>query len=474
MSSARIRFIFWLMTICIVAINAFQAYWLLTTYRLNRSQFKETVQEALFRVVEREQISRADAMFGLSNQNLGAPGPPPPLSRSQMIVRKFKSGPNARTHLYISSEGGDEAKPSTPGDTLANRISRMLVMGWAEGNQIDKRKLYKAYQSELRERGIQTAFLIDTLRIKPKVSGENTFFIDDRNDGLNAAKQFKTFAVPINPVKNLFVQATFDIPFFYLFKKMGGLLAASFFLLTLTTGCFIYMLRTILRQKRLSEIKNDFINNMTHELKTPIATVTAAVEAMLNYGVLDDPEKTKSYLSISQNNLGRLSELVEKVLDMAVEDKQDMKLHPEPVNLRQLIREITENYTLKAAKPVHFEYDIPDHDTIAVDRMHFANVISNLVDNALKYSNEAVTVIFRYKNEGRNWQLAVADNGIGIAKNHQQAVFDRFFRVPTGDLHTIKGFGLGLAYVRQVVEGHGGSIDLVSEPGKGSEFILKF
>ncbi|KAA0993488.1 sensor histidine kinase [Dyadobacter aurulentus] len=473
MSSARIRFIFWLMTICIVAINAFQAYWLLTTFRLNRSQFKESVQEALFRVVEKEQIARADAMFSEDRQKLGAPGPPP-LSRPKMIVRKFKSGANAQTHLYISSGVEDEIKEIAPGDTLANRISRMLVMGWAEGDQIDKRKLYKAYQSELRLRGIQAAFLIDTLRIRPKISGENTFFIDNKIDGLNSTKQFKTFAVPINPVRHLFVQATFDMPFLYLFKKMGGLLAASFFLLTLTTGCFIYMLRTILRQKRLSEIKNDFINNMTHELKTPIATVTAAVEAMMNYGVLDHPEKTKSYLSISQNNLGRLSELVEKVLDMAVEDKQDMKLHREPVNLRQLIAEITENYQLKATKPVQFEHHFTDNETVTVDRMHFANVVSNLVDNALKYSNEAVTVVFKFKNEGKTWQLAVADNGIGIPKNHQQAVFDRFFRVPTGDLHAVKGFGLGLAYVRQVVERHGGSIDLVSEPGKGSEFILKF
>jgi signal transduction histidine kinase len=361
-----------------------------------------------------------------------------------------------------------------PGDTLANRISRMLVMGWAEGEQIDKRKLYAAYRSELRMRGIQAAFLIDTLRIRPKINGDNTFFVDNKDDGLNTAKQFRTLAVPINPVRHLFIQATFDMPFFYLFKKMGGLLAASCLLLIMTTGCFLYMLRTILRQKRLSEIKNDFINNMTHEFKTPIATVTAAVEAMMHYGVLDHPERTQNYLSISRNNLGRLSELVDKVLHMAVEDKQEIMLQKERVNLHQLVAEITEGYALKASKPVRFEHNFNENDMVVVDRMHFGNVLSNLVDNAIKYSNEAVTVIFKYKNEGNNWHLVVADDGVGIAKSHQQAVFERFFRVPTGDLHAVKGFGLGLAYVRQVVERHGGSIDLVSEPGKGSEFILKF
>ncbi len=473
MSSSRIRFIFWLMTICIAAINAFQGYWLLTTYRLNRSQFRQTVQEALLQVVEAQQIARADSIFGRNGEKLGSPGPPGP-RQPRMIVRKFHSGPGSQNHLYIHPDAESETAKPAPEDTLANRISQMLVLGWAEGGQIDKRKLFKVYRHELQKRGIEAGFLLDTLRIFPQSNGDTTFFLNRSGDGADLSRQFRTFPVAVNPVRNLFVQATFDTPFVYLFKKMAGLLTASFLLLLLTTGCFLYMLRTILRQKRLSEIKNDFINNMTHELKTPIATVTAAVEAMMHYGVLDDPEKTRNYLSISRNNLGRLSELVEKVLNLAVEDKQEMKLHREPVNLRRLVSEITESYLLKATKQVHFDHNIPDTDMISVDRIHFANVLSNLVDNAVKYSHEDVTVIFSYKKDGNNWQLAVADNGIGISKNHQHAVFNRFFRVPTGNLHAVKGFGLGLAYVRQVVERHGGSIDLVSEPGRGSEFILKF
>ncbi len=458
-----------MMTICIVAINAFQGYWLLTTYRLHNSQFQHTVQDVLFQVVDQQQVAWADAMFGRNGTKLAVPGAPP-LSRQRVIVRRIQSDSETRVYISPNMDGVKMAL----GDTLANRISKMLVTGWAKGDQIDKRKLFKAYQSKLQKRGIQASFLIDTIRLIPRSDGENTLYTNTRTGRLNSAKQFKTIPVPINPVKNLFVQATFDMPFLYLFKKMGGLLAASSILLILTTGCFLYMLRTILRQKRLSEIKNDFINNMTHELKTPIATVTAAVEAMMHYGVLDNPEKTQSYLSISRNNLGHLSELVDKVLHMAVEDKQEITLHPEPVNLRRLVGEITESYALKTTKRVSFEHDFNEHDTVVVDRVHFGNVLSNLVDNAIKYSNEEVTIVFRYKKDGDNWRLAVTDDGLGIAKNHQQAVFERFFRVPTGDLHAVKGFGLGLAYVRQVVERHGGSIDLVSEPGKGSEFILKF
>ena len=234
------------------------------------------------------------------------------------------------------------------------------------------------------------------------------------------------------------------------------------------------MLSTILRQKKLSEVKNDFINNMTHELKTPIATVTAAVEALQHFGALNDPKKTQTYLTISQNNLQRLSDLVEKVLNLAVEEKRALVLRPEPINLYDIVNELIASHQLKTPKPVTFQVDIPTDTIVTVDRIHFANALNNLIDNAINYSRNQVTVRLSFQRSEQGWQLAVADDGIGIAKTYQSAIFDRFFRVPTGDLHPVKGFGLGLAYVRQVIERHGGYISLRSEPGKGSEFLLKF
>jgi signal transduction histidine kinase len=285
---------------------------------------------------------------------------------------------------------------------------------------------------------------------------------------------FKTLPLPINPVRHLFVQATFDTPVPYLLKRMSWLLGCSLLLLLLTTGCFVFMLRTILRQKKLSDIKNDFINNMTHELKTPISTVSAAVDALLHFGALDDRRKTEEYLHISQNNLQRLSDLVEKVLNLAQEERQELEFHTEPVGLAEMLCDLAANHRVKAAKTVIFNMHIPFGTTINVDRIHFGNVLNNLIDNAIKYSHERVTISFDFQQESEGWQLTVTDNGIGIPKAYQSSVFDRFFRVPTGDLHQVKGFGLGLAYVRQVVEKHGGSISLASEPGKGSAFILKF
>jgi signal transduction histidine kinase len=181
------------------------------------------------------------------------------------------------------------------------------------------------------------------------------------------------------------------------------------------------------------------------------------------------------YLNISKNELQRLSDLVEKVLNIAVEEKKEFVLTPEPLKPSELIKEIVTQHQLKAPKPVDFFVDIPEEEPIVqVDRMHLANTLNNLIDNAIKYSYEQVTIRIRSYWSGNAWCLSVKDSGIGIPKSYQRAIFDRFFRVPTGDLHQVKGFGLGLSYVKQVVEKHGGHIEVTSEPSQGSEFVLRF
>lgn len=463
MTNRRIRSIFWLMTACIVAINAFQGYWLWTTYKLNRQQFGNVVQDALFQVIEGQQIDEARKLF-----RPGSPGPPA-LPGSQVVVRRMDANGSGSRFYY---KFNNDSVTIAPADTLARRISRYVVQDWADGGQVDMRKVYSAYRQELQRRNIDAAFLLDTLYILPNPGSNNVIVFNGLRKQTD--NRFSTLPLPINPVKHLFVQATFETPVPYLLKRMGWLLGCSVLLLLLTTGCFVFMLRTILRQKKLSEIKNDFINNMTHELKTPIATVSAAVDAMLHFGALKDPRKAEEYLHISQNNLQRLSDLVEKVLNLAVDEKQELEFHTEPVSLAELLCELVADHRIKSPKTVTFNMHIPFGTTVNVDKVHFGNVLNNLIDNAIKYSYERVTISFDFQREPQGWQLTVADNGIGIPKAYQASVFDRFFRVPTGDLHQVKGFGLGLAYVRQVVEKHGGSIGLASEPGKGSVFVLKF
>lgn len=463
------------MTICIVAINAFQGYWLLTTYRLQLQQFGSTVQDVLFQVIEGHQVDNARILLGRQRpgrpMTKNAPGGRMPRD-SRVTVRRLSvsEGPGSRFYYQFNNDSAIIA----PVDTLARRISRYMVQEWTEDGKVDLRKIYSAYRAELRRRNIDADFTIDTLTIHPVRGANNMIIYNGHGLKVEDDGRFKTFPLPVNPVRHIFVQATFEMPVPYLLRRMSWLLGCSLLLLLLTTGCFVFMLRTILRQKKLSDIKNDFINNMTHELKTPIATVTAAVDALLHFGALNDPRKAEEYLHISHNNLLRLSDLVEKVLNLAVEEKQEFEFRTEPVGLAEMLCELAANHRIKAAKTVVFNMHIPFGTTVQVDRIHFGNVINNLIDNAIKYSYDRVTISFDFQQEPRGWQLTVTDDGIGIPKAYQSSVFERFFRVPTGDLHQVKGFGLGLAYVRQVVERHGGSISLASELGKGSAFTLKF
>lgn len=490
----RIRSIFWLMTLCILGINAFQGYWLWTTYQLNRQQFSRTVQDALFEIVQQRQMADANRLFRHQSE-------PKKSGKevSHMIVRQYNTGSDGdQIRVFVDETvnhstsaqprgkrpnqafivRGDPNQPSgTPvqADTLARRISNLLLLDWAEGTRINLPKLSAAYRDELRQRGIDASFRLDTVSVKPQRTSANVliFRSHSANNPAKTSDSVRTTPVPINPVRNLFAQASFATPTYYLLRQMGWLLGSSVFLLLLTTGSFLFMLATILRQKKLSEVKNDFINNMTHELKTPIATVAAAVEALQNFGALNDPQKTQTYLSVSRTNLQRLSDLVEKVLTLAVEEKKELVLNPEWIKPSELINQALSNYQLKADKPVDFEVDIEAADEpIRIDRFHMANAINNLIDNAIKYSRESVTIRVSSRKHERVWRLSVKDNGIGIPESYQSAIFDRFFRVPTGDLHSVKGFGLGLSYVRQVLEKHSGLIEVISEPGEGSEFIL--
>ncbi|MEO6287350.1 MAG: HAMP domain-containing sensor histidine kinase [Dyadobacter sp.] len=482
------------MTSCIVAINAFQGYWLWTTYLLNRQQFLMTVQDAWFQTMEGQQVASARKLFDEKEDNdLAMPG------RNPRLLIRYKS-PEIEKNKYfyhletnsrvpdsppVSRSSGSNLRgskllaPSSPpavlpADTLALRLSKRIVGGWEQNRQIDLKKFEKIYRAELKRHGVDVAFRLDTLLITPEEKDGYLVVFDSESYKTPDDGVLRTIPLPVNPVRHLFMQASFPKPVSYLLQRMGWLLGSSVLLLILTTGCFLLMLNTILRQKKLSEIKNDFINNMTHELKTPISTVTAAIEALLHFGALKDPAKTNDYLTISQNNMHRLSDLVEKVLNLAVDERQELELRPEPINLSELVATLVADHRVRAVKQVNFKLDIPEATTVSVDRVHFSNVLNNLIDNAINYSAEQVVVRMNYRKEPDGWQLAVADNGIGIPKAYHNAIFDRFFRVPTGDLHVVKGFGLGLAYVRQVVERHGGNIRVTSEPGKGSEFILKF
>ena len=260
-------------------------------------------------------------------------------------------------------------------------------------------------------------------------------------------------------------------------RQMAGILTTSLIIL-LILG-FSYLIRTILRQKTLEEMKSDFTNNITHELKTPIAVAYAATDALLNFHQADNPTKRERYLRICQEQLQHLSGLVEQILSMSMERRKTFRLHLEEVRLKEILPPLIEQHKLKADKPVRISLQItPEELTVTADRTHLTNMLSNLLDNAVKYSLEhadiAVSCRLCQENEETYIEICVSDCGIGIARECLPHIFDKFYRVPTGNRHEVKGYGLGLFYVKTMIEKHGGTIHVTSEPGKGSRFTLQF
>ncbi|WP_158538670.1 sensor histidine kinase [Chitinophaga skermanii] len=385
--------------------------------------------------------------------------------------KRNEGKPYRELKIYLNDSTRQTAKLDSSAhvyvDTLAKQISEILIINNIYGNRFSLKRLDSVFTTELVNRGITSAHRLDTFHID-----FNNFARESFRDSLHIREAFKTSKTPFNPISNLFVQASFETPVPYILKQMMWTLISSVLVLILTSISMIYMMRTILKQKKLSEVKNDFINNMTHELKTPIATVYAAVEAMQNFNALNDQQKTENYLNISKQQLQRLSDLVEKVLHIAAEEKETIDLYPEDVDMLEIITSIVNNHELKANKPVNFHIEVPEDAFIMADKTHLSNAINNLVDNAIKYSKEQADITIRIYKQENNWKIVVKDKGIGIPKSYQDTIFEKFFRVPTGDLHNVKGFGLGLSYVKKIVDMHTGTITVHSEPNSGSEFII--
>ncbi len=253
-------------------------------------------------------------------------------------------------------------------------------------------------------------------------------------------------------------------------REMMGILIASALIILLLGIAFYFLIKTILRQRTLDEMKSDFTNNITHELKTPIAVAYAANDALLNFGEQADETKRRHYLTLCKQQLEGLSGMVEQILSMSMERRRQFRLNIEGVNLAQLLQPVIEQQRLKADKTVEIMTRIePEGLTIQADRTHLSNILNNLIDNAVKYSpGEAHIEI-----TASSTSISVTDHGMGIAADKLPHIFDKFYRVPTGDLHDVKGYGLGLFYVKTMVEKHGWSIDASSTKGEGTTFIIK-
>lgn len=260
----------------------------------------------------------------------------------------------------------------------------------------------------------------------------------------------------------------------FMFQNMHAVLASSASLLLVLIGCFSFTIMTIFRQKKISEMKTDFINNMTHEFKTPVATIMIASEALKDPEITDDKQRVNRLAGIIYDENIRLGNHIERVLNIAKLDKGDLKLDFKQVEVNDLISAIADSMQLQFQKKgakINLELGATI-DTINGDEHHLSNVIFNLIDNALKYSKADPEITISTLNIGKKLVLRVSDNGIGMSKDHLSRIFEQFYRIPTGNLHDVKGFGLGLSYVHDIVNRHHGEIKVRSEKDKGSEFEI--
>lgn len=262
----------------------------------------------------------------------------------------------------------------------------------------------------------------------------------------------------------------------FVFNSLGWMIAGAILFTLIILAAFYITVRALLRQKKLSEIKSDFINNMTHELKTPLATISLAVDAIRNPKVVNDPEKLHYFGNIIKDENKRMNKQVETILQAALLDKQEVQLRLKELHIHDILVNVGDNFKLQMDErkgKLSIEQDA-QNDLIEGDEVHITNMLSNLVDNAIKYSKEDVPPVINIStmNYGKYLRVRLEDNGIGMSKETVSRIFEKFYRAHTGNIHNVKGFGLGLSYVRTMVDAHHGKIKVESVPGKGSVFTV--
>ena len=333
---------------------------------------------------------------------------------------------------------------------------------------------YSLLSLELKERNINVPYALKLVQLRDSIAFAYMNIKPKDSIAYDFGLNEQGFDYPVRPKSDQIYRLYIKSPEKIVFRQMAGILISSGLLLLLIIFSFAYLLRTILRQKTVEELKTDFTNNVTHELKTPIAVAYAANDVLLHHDN-SISEKQKKYMTIIQEQLSRLTGMVEQILTLSVENRSTFKLNPENIRIADLLSSLMEQQKLKTDKEILFNTDLSDNLMIYADRAHLYNMISNLIENAVKYTNEQhVNITFTGTVTNKESTFSVTDNGMGISETNQKRIFDKFYRVPHGNIHNVKGYGLGLYYIRDMMDKHNGSVSVNSQPGKGSTFTLHF
>ncbi len=425
MKSRTIRLVVMFGTAALIGLLAIQIYWVKNALDLKEREFNNNVQMALMKVVNQVMTFGGD---------------------TTQIVEPIKQLPD---NMYVV----------TINEKIYPNILEALLKRQFEMHHLDMDFEYGIYDCNTNN----------------VIYGNYVNF-----DELKAA--FQQTITPKKAMSTVFPRLNKDEYYFlvrfptkktFLYQQMG-IWVFSTIVLVLVVAFFSYAIFVILKQRRLSEIQTDFINNMTHEFKTPLSTISISTDVLLQPNIVNNPERLMSYATIIQDEANRLKNQVERVLQMAKLNKEKIKINTEPYDIDLLIKDAVEKLKLmiynKGGK-INLHLDAAE-SIVQLYKLHMQNIIYNLLDNAIKYCDDEPVITISTQNVKRGIEIAVSDNGIGIPVESQPFIFDKFYRVPTGNVHDVKGFGLGLNYVKIMTEAHKGTVRLKSEAGKGTTFFI--
>jgi two-component system phosphate regulon sensor histidine kinase PhoR len=491
----RINLVVALMAICTAFLLGLQLYWNYQAYQNSVKTFKSETNDALDQAVERLANIRRDeiaaeykkwltdtslivitckydtamkaTIFSIADRHPPRKMRRPfPLSIGDYKEKTDQITPYAKSFFinhFINHVIYNDLK-SAVSYYYTQRLGDMLVAVYAK-DRLNMHRLDSLYERELQKKDITAAY---RFRIKDyPVKG-----FSETNEPLPgysfATRSYKYgFKMPDKEIT-----AWFPDPNLVFLQRMKWVLLSSLILIGITIFCFTYTTKIIFSQKKLADLKNDFVNNMTHELKTPVATINIAAEAMQGYKLSKESEE--EYLGIIRYQAGHLAQLIDEILKSVVVEQENIELNLSPIGINQLIDQLLLEYKPQADKAgVQIFSKIASADIMVMgDRQLLKNAISNLLDNALKYGGNNSQIKITCNTENGNMLLKIADNGIGIPSQYQDKIFDRFFRVPSGDVHNVKGYGLGLSYAKSIIERHNGTISFTSKENIGTEFII--
>ena len=477
--NVRLKYIAVLVIVALVGVFAYQTYWLVRLYHTMSEQMDNDIQEAM-RVADLKEVY-------LRLKSIEDNGPHGVLDVKAGVNEDGSLEAQATTTTKVTLDGDRyeqstgvivRTPPQVDSDSMAsesafmkmledqlsvNELAQMIQQGMHLGIDRFEGTRYEKYDTLLTA-GLQQLGLSGAHQL---ICIKTDTVYHHATAGYTPGKQARQYVYDWTNYGRY--ELTIEPTTGLVLREMTGILMASGLIVLLLGFAFYLLIRTIIRQRSLDEMKTDFTNNITHELKTPIAVAYAANDALLNFCEQADEAKQRHYLTLCRQQLERLSGMVEQILSMSMERRRQFKLNIETINLAELLQPVIEQQQLKADKPVTITTRIEPTDlTVQADRAHLSNILNNLIDNAIKYSPGEAHVEVTATPES----ISVTDHGMGIAADKLPHIYDKFYRVPTGDLHDVKGYGLGLFYVKTMVEKHGWSIHAASVKGEGTTFTI--